>query len=111
MPRTAAHPRSPKSVRMNPDAQKLLRLLAAYEDRTEGAIVEDALAVYLQYRSLSYSAALPEARDLNHAEPASVGDALERLTTAIEGALKAGQHAPVPGEGKTRLKKRLAAGA
>jgi len=111
MARSGTPTRHPKSVRMTPEAQKLLRLLAAYEDRTEGAIVEDALTAYLQYRSLSYSQALPEARELNHAEPASVEHALSRLTSAIEGALDAGRHAPTPGEGKARLKARLSAGA
>ena len=66
--------RTTKSIRITEDAQRLLRLVAAFEDRTEGAIVEDALAAYLQIRSLGYESVLPEARELAHTTPEDVGE-------------------------------------
>ena len=51
--------RTTKSIRITEDAQRFLRLVAAFEDRTEGAIVEDALAAYLQVRSLGYGRCCP----------------------------------------------------
>jgi hypothetical protein len=98
--------RTTKSIRITPEAQRLLRLVAAFENRTEGTIVEDALAVYLQMRSLGYSETLPEARELAHTTPESVGDTVDRLTHAIERALSNGQRAPEPEEGKRRLRER-----
>jgi hypothetical protein len=98
--------RTTKSIRITEEAQRLLRLVAAFEDRTEGAIVEDALAAYLQIRSLSYGGVLPEARELAQTSPESVGDTVERLTAAIEGALRHRQLAPKPGEAKKRLRDR-----
>jgi hypothetical protein len=98
--------RTTKSIRMTEDAQRLLRLVAAFEDRTEGAIVEDALAAYLQIRSLGYGSVLPEARDLAHTTPEDVGDTVARLTGAIENALANGRHAPKPGTAKRRLRER-----
>jgi predicted transcriptional regulator len=85
--------RTTKSIRITEDAQRLLRLVAAFEDRTEGAIVEDALAAYLQIRSLGYESVLPEARELAHTTPENVGDTVARLTSAIENALANGRHA------------------
>jgi hypothetical protein len=98
--------RTTKSIRITEDAQRLLRLVAAFEDRTEGAIVEDALAAYLQIRSLGYESVLPEARELAHTTPEDVGDTVARLTGAIEQALANGSHAPEPGAAKQRLRER-----
>ncbi|HVA18933.1 MAG TPA: hypothetical protein VMU55_02020 [Solirubrobacteraceae bacterium] len=98
--------RTTKSIRITEDAQRLLRLLAAFEDRTEGAIVEDALAAYLQIRSLGYGSVLPEARDLADTTPEDVGETVSRLTSAIENALAAGRSAPKPGSAKHRLRER-----
>ncbi|MHB1808727.1 MAG: hypothetical protein ACYCU0_05450 [Solirubrobacteraceae bacterium] len=98
--------RTTKSIRITQDAQRLLRLLAAFEDRTEGAILEEALAAYLQIRSLGYGAVLPEARELAHTTPEDVGDTVARLTGAIENALADGRHAPVAGAAKQRLRER-----
>jgi len=98
--------RTTKSIRINEDAQHLLRLLAAFENRTEGAIVEDALAAYLQIRSLGYTSVLPEARELAHTTPEDVGETVTRLTSAIENALAAGRSAPEPGSAKRRLRER-----
>jgi hypothetical protein len=105
--------RTTKSIRITEEAQRLLRLVSAFEDRTEGAIVEDALAAYLQMRSLGYSDVLPEARELAHTTPEAVGETVQRLTDAIEKALSSGQHAPRPGSGKQRLRERhrVAAGS
>jgi hypothetical protein len=103
--------RTTKSIRITEEAQRLLRLVSAFEDRTEGAIVEDALAAYLQMRSLGYSGVLPEARELAHTTPESVGDTVQRLTDAIERALRNGQHAPQPGDAKQRLRERQRATA
>lgn len=100
--------RTTKSIRMSEDAQRLLRLLAAFEDRAEGAIVEDALAAYLQIRSLGYGSVLPEARDLAHTSPEDVGATVERLTKAIERALASGRRAPEPGSARQRLRERAA---
>jgi predicted transcriptional regulator len=98
--------RTTKSIRLTEDAQRLLRLVAAFEDRTEGAIVEDALAAYLQIRSLGYGTVLSEARELAHTTPEDVGDTVARLTVAIEKALASGLHAPEPGAAKRRLRER-----
>src|ERR1700681_4546605 len=92
--------RTTKSIRITEDAQRLLRLVAAFEDRTEGAIVEDALAAYLQIRSLGYGSVLPEARQLAHTTPEDVGETVARLTGAIERALTEGRLAPRPGDAK-----------
>lgn len=97
-----------KSIRLSAETQRLLRLLAAFEQRTEGDIVEDALAAYLQIRSLSYTGTLPEAAELANTTPDSVGDIVERLTTAIERAIGEGHQAPAPGEARSRLKARVA---
>ncbi len=99
--------RTTKSIRITEDAQCLLRLIAAFEDRNEGAIVEDALAAYLQIRSLGYGSVLPEARELAHTTPEDVGDTVARLTGAIEKALANGSHAPKAGAAKQRLRKRV----
>jgi predicted transcriptional regulator len=98
--------RTTKSIRITEDAQRLLRLVAAFEDRTEGAIVEDALAAYLQIRSLGYEGVLPEARELAHTTPEHVGATVARLTSAIEQALHEGRLAPQPGDAKRRLHER-----
>jgi hypothetical protein len=98
--------RTTKSIRITADAQRLLRLVAAFEDRTEGAILEDALAAYLQIRSLGYESVLPEARDLAHTTPENVGETVARLTGAIERALAEGQLAPKPTAAKRRLRER-----
>jgi hypothetical protein len=98
--------RTTKSIRITEDAQRLLRLVAAFEDRTEGAIVEDALAAYLQIRSLSYGSVLPEARELGHTTPEHVGETVARLTSAIEKALAEGRLASKPGTAKERLRER-----
>ncbi len=98
--------RTTKSIRITEDAQRLLRLVAAFEDRTEGAILEDALAAYLQIRSLGYGSVLPEARDLAHTTPQDVGETVARLTGAIESALADGRLAPRPGAAKRRLRER-----
>jgi predicted transcriptional regulator len=98
--------RTTKSIRITEDAQRLLRLLAAFEDRTEGTIIEDALAAYLQIRSLGYGNVLPEARELAHTTPEDVGETLTRLTGAIENALAEGRLAPKPGDAKQRLRER-----
>lgn len=98
--------RTTKSIRITEDAQRLLRLVAAFEDRTEGAILEDALAAYLQIRSLGYGSVLPEARDLAHTTPEDVGETVARLTGAIESALADGRLAPRPGAAKRRLRER-----
>lgn len=98
--------RTTKSIRITEDAQRLLRLVAAFEDRTEGAIVEDALAAYLQIRSLGYESVLGEARELAHTTPEDVSDTVARLTGAIERALANGNHAPKPGAAKQRLRER-----
>jgi hypothetical protein len=98
--------RTTKSIRITEDAQRLLRLVAAFEDRTEGAIVEDALAAYLQIRSLGYESVLPEVRELGHTTPEHVGETVARLTSAIEQALDAGRLAPKPGDAKQRLRER-----
>jgi len=100
-----------KSIRISDEARRLLPLLAAFEERTEGEIVEDALAAYLQIKSLSYSGTLPEARELGNTTPEAVGDVVERLTTAIERALGEGQHAPSPDGARARLRARAAEGA
>ena len=98
--------RTTKSIRITDDAQRLLRLVAAFEDRTEGAIVEDALAAYLQIRSLGYGSVLPEARELGHTTPEDVGETVARLTDAIEKALGERRLAPKPGEAKQGLRER-----
>jgi len=98
--------RTTKSIRITEDAQRLLRLVAAFEDRTEGAIVEDALAAYLQIRSLGYESVLPEVRELGHTTPERVGETVARLTSAIEQALDGGRLAPKPGDAKQRLRER-----
>jgi predicted transcriptional regulator len=89
--------RTTTSLRITKAAQRPLRLLAAFEDRTEGAVIEDALAAYLQIRSLGYSGVLPEARQLAHTTPEDVGDTVARLTAAIE---------RTPGEANQRLRER-----
>jgi len=98
--------RTTKSIRITEDAQRLLRLVAAFEDRTEGAIVEGALAAYLQIRSLGYGSVLPEARELAHTTSQDVGETVARLTSAIENALADGRVAPRPGAAKQRLRER-----
>lgn len=98
--------RTTKSIRITEDAQRLLRLVSAFEDRTEGAVIEDALAAYLQIRSLGYASVLPEARDLAHTTPEDVGETVTRLTSAIEKALAEGRLAPKPGAAKQRLRER-----
>jgi predicted transcriptional regulator len=98
--------RTTKSIRITEDAQRLLRLIAAFEDRTEGTIVEDALAAYLQIRSLGYESVLPEVRELAHTTPEDVGDTVARLTGAIERALAGGRQAPRAGAAKQRLRER-----
>jgi len=98
--------RTTKSIRITEDAQRLLRLVAAFEDRTEGTIIEDALAAYLQIRSLGYGAVLPEARELGHTTPERVGETVARLTSAIEKALAEGRLAPKTGAAKQRLRER-----
>ena len=80
--------RSIKSIRLSNDTQRLLKLVSAYEDKTEGAIVEEALAVYLQVRSLAYSNTLDAARHVAHSTPETAGDVVERLTAAIAEALE-----------------------
>ncbi len=40
-----------QSIRLTDDAQRLLELLAAFENKTEGAIIEEALPIYLQVRA------------------------------------------------------------
>lgn len=98
--------RTTKSIRITDDAKRLLRLVAAFEDRTEGAILEDAIAAYLQIRSLGYESVLPEARDLANTSPENVGETVARLTGAMERALAEGRRAPEPGSGKRRLRER-----
>lgn len=98
--------RTTKSIRITDDAKRLLRLIAAFENRTEGAILEDALAAYLQIRSLSYESVLPEVRELGHTTPEEVGETVGRLTEAIERALAEGRHAPEPSAAKRRLRER-----
>jgi hypothetical protein len=102
--------RTTKSIRLSDDAQRLLKLLAAFEDKTEGAIIEDALPLYLQMRSLSYGNELDIARELANSTPDSAGEIVERVTAAIEDALHNGRHAPTSGDGKQLLKAQLAAG-
>lgn len=80
-----------KSIRLSEDAQRLLKLLAAYEDKTEGAIIEEALPMYLQARTLAYGNDLAEARALANATPDTAGEIVDRLTSAIEEALEAGE--------------------
>ena len=106
-----AETRTTKSIRLNADTQRPLKLLSAYEDKGEGQIVEEALAVYLQFRSLAYSNQLEAARELAHSTPETAGEIVGRLSDAIEEALGQQQRAPVPGQGKARLRARAQARA
>ena len=101
--------RTTKSIRLTEDAQRLLRLLAAYEDKTEGAIVEEALPLYLQMRALADGKELDVARELANSTPETAGEIVARVTAAIEGALTKGKRARAQGSGKDRLKSRLTA--
>jgi predicted transcriptional regulator len=103
-------PRTTKSIRLSDDAQRLLKLLAAFEDKTEGAIIEEALPLYLQMRTLSYGNQLDIARELANSTPDTAGEIVERVTTAIEEALGQGLRATPSGDGKQLLKAQLAAG-
>ena len=100
--------RTTKSIRLNPDAQRLLKLLSAFEDKTEGEIVEEALAMYLQARTLSYGNTVDVARELANSTPENAGEIVARMTGAIEQALAEGLNATPPGAGKERLRKRAA---
>ena len=52
---------STKSIRITEETQRTLRLVSAFEERTEATIVEDALAAYLQILPAGHSGTLPEA--------------------------------------------------
>lgn len=91
---------------MNADTQRLLKLLAAFEDKTEGEIVEEALPLYLQMRTLAYGNELEAARHLANSTPETAGEIVERMTEALESALSQGITAPRPGSGKERLRQR-----
>src|SRR2546423_15466360 len=98
--------RSTKSIRLTDDTQRLLKLLAAFEDKTEGAIIEEALPMYLQARTPAYGNTLDIARELANSTPETAGEIVERLTEAIEQALRNGLRAPEIGGGKDRLRAR-----
>lgn len=100
--------RTTKSIRLSEDTQRLLKILAAFEDKTEGAIIEEALPMYLQARTLAYGNSLDVARELANSTPDTAGDIVARLTEAIEQALSEGARATPPGSGKDRLKQRAA---
>lgn len=94
-----------KGIRMNAETQRLLKLLAALENRSEADIAEAALLGYLQIRSIGFTGSLDEARELANATPENVGEIVARLTDAMEAALASGQ---LPATGKDRLRQRLA---
>lgn len=105
-----ARQRTPKGIRMTGDMQRLLKLLAALEDRPEADVVEDALLGYLQLRSIGLTGRLDEARALANAKPEEVGDVVARLVDAMERALESDSAILSAGSGKERLReKRLAA--
>lgn len=93
---------------MTAETQRLLKLLAAFEDKTEGAIIEEALPMYLQARVLAYGNDVDIARELAQSTPETAGEIVDRLTGAIEDALAQGVRATPAGDAKARLRQRQA---
>lgn len=98
--------KSVKSIRMSDEHQDVLRLLAAYEDTPETALVEEALELLVQSRALAYRRALGLPRETVAATPETVHELVPRIRDAIREAVAGGAHAPAEHDLKQRLQAR-----
>jgi hypothetical protein len=114
LPTNQATEKVQKNLRISPDANQLLRLVSAYENRSEADLLEDALAIYLQHRALEWRKDLGLPIEAFDDGDTALSAAVERLTAAFGSAL-AGTAVPVdraPAVGaKERLRQRRAAKA
>lgn len=97
-----------KNLRISPDAGELLRLVSAYEDRSESDLVEEALSIYLQHRALAWRKDLGLPVEAFADGQTAISRTVGRLHEAMEEALigtKAG--GSVPTRAQTSAKERL----
>jgi hypothetical protein len=106
--------RTVKAMRLTPETQHLLELLAAYFQVPQGQLIEEALPVYAQMRAIADNGLL--GRELAHSTPDTVGALVGRMTTAIEESLRGGVASAGPvgdtrqrptGDAKQRLRERM----
>ena len=95
-----------KSIRMSDEHQDALRLLSAYEDVPETALVEEAIDLLVQARALNYRRELGLPHELLAVTPETVHEFVPRVRDAIREAVAGGAHAPTEADAKQRLLER-----
>jgi hypothetical protein len=98
--------RTTKSIRLGSDHQDLLKLLAAFEGKSEGELVEHAIEAYLHARVLAYRESLGLTKADLAIRPEEAGALVERVRGAMEKALADGVQAPSEEEAAARLVER-----
>lgn len=110
MPATQKSAKIQKNLRISPEADRLMQLMAAYESRSAADLLEDALRIYLQHRALGWRKDLGIPADAYEDGETSVTETVARLEEAIGHALvgaKIGAVAEAVAEPAESAKERL----
>jgi hypothetical protein len=96
-----------KNLRISPEADRLIQLVAAYEHRPEADLLEDALGIYLQHRAISWRKELGLPVEAFADGETTMAEVLDRFDRAFGEALAGAVASAEPRESaKDRLRNR-----